>query len=308
MNSDYTYLFNELQEWTRFSLEQYTHFDSTYSKTIFRLLKQYRTIGHRKFKIDEFRRLLDIPKSYKISNIDTRIIKIAREELTPIFHGLTIVKEKRGRKVIGYNFSWRPESKKSDDFSKTAEYEKQEALRNIRFNASLTDDEKYNAIDRLLGLKLGSTKEDVLKERAYEATPIEAEETDHQSEEQFLQAKVDELHKKQKSSTGLTSEEVNDLTRFQLRLMNLKKYQKRQGDKKTDSPEIFDNVSDNNNEQNNPKKEEVKPRAYYAHIVKVLQQKEKRYKARNAKLPEKDLINLTQARLYVQRYDLGVYY
>ncbi len=67
--------------------------------------------------------LLDIPKSYRESVINKKIIKPIRQELTAIFKGLTIKKKYgkgRGKPVIGYQFTFKPEIKKADDFNKHA--------------------------------------------------------------------------------------------------------------------------------------------------------------------------------------------
>lgn len=116
-------LLNNLDEWVRYSLQQFNELQSSYAKTMFRLLKQYRTKGFAYFSKEDFHELLDIPKSYKQPDIDKRVIKPIRQELTVIFKGLTIKKKYgkgRGKPVIGYQFSFKPEIKKADDFNKHA--------------------------------------------------------------------------------------------------------------------------------------------------------------------------------------------
>ncbi len=116
-------LLNDLDSWVRYSLQQFNELQSSYSKTMFRLLKQYRTKGFAYFSKEDFHELLDIPKSYKQPDIDKRVIKPIRQELTAIFKGLTIKKKYgkgRGKPVIGYQFTFKPEIKKADDFNKHA--------------------------------------------------------------------------------------------------------------------------------------------------------------------------------------------
>ncbi|MEN2327668.1 MULTISPECIES: replication initiation protein [Lacticaseibacillus] len=119
VNPEFKGLFNELSNWTRFSLEQFASLKSTYSKTMFRLLKQYRTIGFREFTMNDFRILLDIPKTYRPSEIDKRALKPIKEELDSMFKGLSIRKIYKGRggKVVGYRFTWKPEPKNANDFT-----------------------------------------------------------------------------------------------------------------------------------------------------------------------------------------------
>ncbi|EMF0060788.1 RepB family plasmid replication initiator protein [Enterococcus hirae] len=118
-------LLNNLDEWVRYSLQQFNELQSSYAKTMFRLLKQYQTKGFVYFSKENFHELLDIPKSYwnNQANVDNRVIKPIRQELTAIFKGLTIKKKYgkgRGKPVIGYQFTFKPEIKKSDDFNKHA--------------------------------------------------------------------------------------------------------------------------------------------------------------------------------------------
>ncbi|MEL0768892.1 replication initiation protein, partial [Clostridioides difficile] len=116
-------LLNGLDSWVRYSLQQFNELQSSYSKTMFRLLKQFRTKGYTYFSKEDFHELLDIPKSYKQPDIDKRVIKPIRQELTAIFKGLTIKKKYgkgRGKPVIGYQFSFKPEIKQADDFNKHA--------------------------------------------------------------------------------------------------------------------------------------------------------------------------------------------
>lgn len=116
-------LLNGLDSWVRYSLQQFNELQSSYSKTMFRLLKQFRTKGFAYFSKEDFHELLDIPKSYKQPDIDKRVIKPIRQELTAIFKGLAIKKKYgkgRGKPVIGYQFSFKPEIKKANDFNKHA--------------------------------------------------------------------------------------------------------------------------------------------------------------------------------------------
>src|SRR5699024_6794134 len=57
-------LLNNLEQWVRYSLTEFRELQSGYSKTMFRLLKQFRTTGYAKFKKEDFFELLDIPRSY----------------------------------------------------------------------------------------------------------------------------------------------------------------------------------------------------------------------------------------------------
>lgn len=165
VNPEFKGLFNQLKNWTRFNLEQFTNLDSTYSKTMFRLLKQFRTQGWAEFSKETFFDLLDIPQSYwnSPSNIDKFILKPIKEELTPLFIGLTIRKkygQGRGKPVIGYRFTWKAEIQNADDFSKGKKEDLRKKLFNIEHNSELSQEEKWRAKDRVLKLPLGTHEAD----------------------------------------------------------------------------------------------------------------------------------------------------
>ena len=156
-------LLNGLDEWVRYSLQQFNDLQSSYSKTMFRLLKQFRTTGYAYFSKEDFNELLDIPKSYRESDVNKKVLKPIKEELTPLFRGLTIKKKYgkgRGKPVIGYQFSFKAEHKNADDFFKGNQEENRKKLFNIEHNGELTQEEKWRAKDRALGLKIGTHESD----------------------------------------------------------------------------------------------------------------------------------------------------
>jgi plasmid replication initiation protein len=140
-------LLNSLDEWTRYSLQQFNELQSSYSKTMYRLLKQFRTKGFAYFSKEDLFELLDVPKSYQQGNgmFDKRVLKPIRQELTAIFKGLAIKKKYgkgRGKPVIGYQFTFKPEIKNVDDFNQHAptKIEQDQALE--KANKQLEIDEK----------------------------------------------------------------------------------------------------------------------------------------------------------------------
>lgn len=113
ISENFQYILNQIQaNFTSFELEEFTRIRSTYAKTCYRILKQWRTQGSKEFSIYEFKELLDIPKSYAQSDISKRVIKPIKEELSAYFSGLKIlpIKSKsRGTPVTGYLFTWQAE-------------------------------------------------------------------------------------------------------------------------------------------------------------------------------------------------------
>lgn len=113
-NEDFEYILNSWEEgnWTQFILDEFTEIQSTYSKTLFRLLKQWRTKGVREFTLDEFRQLMDVPKSYTTGMINKRIVTNSVKDLEPYFKKLKVKVLKsnaRGTPIIGFKFTWSPE-------------------------------------------------------------------------------------------------------------------------------------------------------------------------------------------------------
>jgi len=164
-------LLNELESWVRYALSEFRDLKSSYAKTMFRLLKQFRTTGYAYFSVSDFNELLDVPKSYKSSNINQSILKPIKEELTPLFRGLTVRKKYgkgRGKPVIGYSFTWKPEKKDANDFSQGQFQDERQKLFNIQHNGELTEQEKWRAIDKVKGLTLGSTEKQSLADKQAE--------------------------------------------------------------------------------------------------------------------------------------------
>ena len=117
VSSNFDYILNKLEtQFTRYELEEFTSIRSTYAKTMYRLLKQWRTVGKKEFAIDDLKRILDMPSAYKSSEIDRAVIKPILEQLSPYFMGLKVKKiksNKRGNPVLGYEFIWNSETSES---------------------------------------------------------------------------------------------------------------------------------------------------------------------------------------------------
>ncbi|MEE6591683.1 replication initiation protein, partial [Campylobacter coli] len=62
INPDFAYLVNQLTtNFTAFELEEFIALSGKYAKTLYRLLKQFRTTGKAYFEWDEFCKVMDIP-------------------------------------------------------------------------------------------------------------------------------------------------------------------------------------------------------------------------------------------------------
>lgn len=87
VNEKFAFLLNNLtSEFTRFELEQFAELKSSYAKECYRRLKQYRQTGVWKVSLADFRRLLDVPKSYGTAKLNERVLQPILDELYPLLH------------------------------------------------------------------------------------------------------------------------------------------------------------------------------------------------------------------------------
>ena len=125
----FDYILNRLSaNFTQYELKEFTSIRSTYAKTAYRLLKQWRTVGRKEFAIEEFKLLMDMPSSYKACHIDRLVIAPIKKQLSPYFADLKVKKiksNKRGNPVLGYEFTWKKEITEAYDPNK---YDKPKAI------------------------------------------------------------------------------------------------------------------------------------------------------------------------------------
>jgi len=110
INQDLENVINGLTtEFSRFELSAFTSIRSTYAKTLFRLLMQYRSTGYYTVRIEEFKEIMNIPKSYtQMGQIDQKVITPAMKELHKYFDDLEIkkIKAKKGNKIERLEFTF----------------------------------------------------------------------------------------------------------------------------------------------------------------------------------------------------------
>ncbi len=141
LNTGYQYLLNNLGmggQYTSFNLLEFQQVRGKYAKTLYRLLKQYKSTGILSVEWSQFRELLDIPKDYDMTNIDKFVLKIALKELRKIypFEHLSYKKERRShdkRKVTHIDFYF--EQLPQGETKKQKQADKQRAKRDIKLVA-----------------------------------------------------------------------------------------------------------------------------------------------------------------------------
>ncbi|MFH4921519.1 RepB family plasmid replication initiator protein [Staphylococcus cohnii] len=114
VNNDLKHILNSITaDFTKFELQEMTYLKSTYAKNMFRLLKQYKSTGYLKISVEDFRERLDVPKSYRMTDLNKNIFAPIINELSSIFKNLNInkVKAKKGRKIEWLEFTFEPEKR-----------------------------------------------------------------------------------------------------------------------------------------------------------------------------------------------------
>ncbi len=141
LNDNYQYLLNNLGmggQYTSFKLLEFQRVRGKYAKTLYRLLKQYKSTGILSVEWTQFRELLDIPKDYKMENIDQKVLTPSLKELRKIypFEHLSYKKERRShdkRKVTHIDFYF--EQLPQGETKQQKQTDKQRAKRDIKLVA-----------------------------------------------------------------------------------------------------------------------------------------------------------------------------
>ncbi len=141
LNTGYNYLLNNLGmggQYTSFNLLEFQRVRGKYAKTLYRLLKQYKSTGILSVEWSQFRELLDIPKDYKMRNIDQKVLTPSIKELHKIypFEHLSYKKERKShdkRKVTHIDFYF--EQLPQGETKKQKQADKQRAKRDIKLIA-----------------------------------------------------------------------------------------------------------------------------------------------------------------------------
>ena len=144
VSSKFEYVVNKLlTNFTQYELEEFTNIRSTYAKTLYRLLKQWRTVGKKEVEINEFKEILDTPTSYRPSEINRLILNPTLKQLSPYFKDLkikTIKSNKRGNPVLGYEVTWKPE--------KTGEWEEDKYKKNDFYKPKKVESNVPNWVEK----------------------------------------------------------------------------------------------------------------------------------------------------------------
>src|SRR5574337_1900671 len=125
INPEFKYLTNIFDMFTAFELEDYNKMSTSYGQELYRLIKQFRTTGFYRVKIEELRHILSVPKSYTNAKMDQVVFsKNTVIDLTNAFSNFKIKQERgtgRGRPIIGYTFTFEKEKKNKYEIDRRKE-------------------------------------------------------------------------------------------------------------------------------------------------------------------------------------------
>ena len=145
---------------------------------MYRILKQWRTVGVKEIEIKIFRELLNIPKSYRANDINKRVIAPIKKELPQYFVNFKVKVIKantQGNPITGYRFTWQPEKVNSWDPnrfkeipSKKATYKKKKRYRSkdgVEVAKKISDRRREEYFKKVIEeKKQGQTGEEILEE------------------------------------------------------------------------------------------------------------------------------------------------
>ncbi|MCQ2733761.1 replication initiation protein [Helicobacter pylori] len=180
LNDSYQYLLNNLGmgQYTSFNLLEFQRVRGKYAKTLYRLLKQYKSTGILSVEWTQFRELLDIPKDYEMRNIDQKVLTPSLKELRKIypFEHLSYKKERKShdkRKVTHIDFYF--EQLPQGETKKQKQADKQRAKRDIKLvawdihnqiakrNAKATMEARFLELKTLIGYQFRHNNGTILK-------------------------------------------------------------------------------------------------------------------------------------------------
>lgn len=99
-----------LEKYTIIQLQEITKLTSKYSIRLYELMRRYIKQQYYMMKLEDFKEYFDVPASYKMCNIDYKILKPASKEIkSKLGIECTFTKKKRGRNITHILFEFKEE-------------------------------------------------------------------------------------------------------------------------------------------------------------------------------------------------------
>jgi len=154
------YLLQLKNRFTAYRLENVLKLKSKYSIRLYEVLKRYENIRETKMSLDNFRKYLAIPKTYKYNDIRKQILQPSQEEFkkyTDIIFEYYEIKE--GRKVVGLKFVIYQNEKNIIDTNHVVNPSQQNSLDQYRDNKYLHE-ESINTLNDDLKVLMNAVPEE----------------------------------------------------------------------------------------------------------------------------------------------------
>ncbi|SJZ99329.1 Protein involved in initiation of plasmid replication [Cetobacterium ceti] len=147
-------------------LKEMCNLKSSYLKILYRYLKQWDNVGKATIKIQDFKKILDIPEAYRFYDIDRRILIPAIEEFKDIFKGFSIEKNNsntKGKKIDEITFTWQRVVKKKTKKQEDREQEKNITAAKKIFNKEVAVEKTIKAEKEIANLKAEERLAEIVK-------------------------------------------------------------------------------------------------------------------------------------------------
>ena len=155
INKKFEYIVNENRsQYMVFSFGKFKSFKRKYDKRLYTLLSQWKKFGKLTVNLEEFKRLMDTPDTYKPTKIKQFIVDPSVLALSETFPDLKQKVEKTKGRVTGYTFTWDGEY-----FSRRQIEEVNEKVQR-RVNAAMKRTEK-KSIKTMVNDELSQRKEPI---------------------------------------------------------------------------------------------------------------------------------------------------
>ena len=196
VNKDFVDLLNNFDQFTEFLLSNFVSFRSKYSKLLYKTLMQFKSTGKLYLKMEDFREKLDIPKSYRLSEITEQVLEVAKKELSTVLENFEYKKIKKGRTVVRIDFTFKPiKNFENDEVIEIIESNNNE-------NAGVEETERIEILIEILEEKIAAEENKInkLQEQIKEFKEKEyidaADESINRDIENFLENNIVESNKK----------------------------------------------------------------------------------------------------------------
>lgn len=222
VNKDFVDLLNNFDQFTEFLLSNFVSFRSKYSKLLYKTLMQFKSTGKLYIKMEDFREKLDIPKSYRLSEITEQVLEVAKKELSTVLENFEYKKIKKGRAVVRIDFTFKPI--KNFENPEVIEIIEDDNIENNNENA-IEETERIEILIEILEEKIAAEENKInrLTEQIKEFKEKEyidaADESINKDIENYLENNIIESNKKimeykkeiEDYKNQLTSEDYNSL-------------------------------------------------------------------------------------------------